>query len=99
MDISPTNRRFVSITIGGVQTLFLRFVGYYRELHVFPDARPDGWHAQLWERDMAEAFLQPDVRDSLIYKELEVAPNGYWIDCGGPRRTPVLRGRKPHNET
>ena len=61
-------------------TLFLRFVARYRELHVFPDARPDGWRDQLWDRDVAEAFLQPDARDPLVYKEFEVSPNGYWID-------------------
>ena len=27
-----------------------------------------------------EAFLQPDDSDPLIYKELEVSPNGFWID-------------------
>jgi alpha-galactosidase len=62
------------------ETLFLQFFCRFRELHVFPDARPDGWRDQLWERDVAEAFLQPDDRDPRIYKELEVAPNGYWID-------------------
>ena len=62
------------------ETLFLRFVAKFRELHVFPDARSDGWRDQLWERDVAEAFLQPDDRDLRIYKELEVAPNGFWID-------------------
>ncbi len=62
------------------QTLFLRFVARYRELHVFPDARADGWRDQLWERDVAEAFLQPEATDARAYKELEVSPNGYWID-------------------
>ena len=62
------------------ETLFLRFVAKFRELRVFPDARADGWRDLLWERDVAEAFLQPDDRDPLVYKELEVAPNGYWID-------------------
>jgi alpha-galactosidase len=62
------------------ETLFVRFVVKFRELNVFPDARPDGWRDRLWERDVAEAFLQPDDSDPLIYKELEVAPNGYWID-------------------
>jgi len=61
-------------------TLFLRFVANYRELHVFQDARPDGWRDQLWERDVAEAFLQPEDGDPLVYKELEVSPNGFWID-------------------
>jgi hypothetical protein len=60
--------------------LFLRFSARYRELHVFPDARPDGWRDELWERDVAEAFLQPDVSEARVYKELEVSPNGFWID-------------------
>jgi alpha-galactosidase len=62
------------------ETLFLRFLARYRELNVFPDARPDGWRDQLWDRDVAEAFLQPDDADPLVYKELEVSPNGFWID-------------------
>ncbi len=62
------------------ETLFLRFFARYRELHVFPDARADGWRDQLWERDVAEAFLQPDASDPRVYKELEVSPNGFWID-------------------
>jgi alpha-galactosidase len=62
------------------QTLFLRFLARYRELHVFPDARADGWRDELWERDVAEAFLQPDANETRVYKELEVSPNGLWID-------------------
>jgi alpha-galactosidase len=62
------------------ETLFLKFRAHFRELHVFSDARPDGWRDELWERDVAEAFLQPGDRDPLVYKELEVSPNGYWID-------------------
>ena len=62
------------------QTLFLRFLARYRELYVFPDARTDGWRDELWKRDVAEAFLQADTSDARVYKELEVSPNGYWID-------------------
>jgi alpha-galactosidase len=62
------------------QTLYARFFSHYRELHVFPDARADGWRDELWERDVAEAFLQPDASDARVYKELEVSPNGFWID-------------------
>jgi Carbohydrate-binding family 9 len=62
------------------ETLFLRFVAKYRELNLFPDARSDGWRDQLWDRDVAEVFLQPDDRDPFVYKELEVSPNGFWID-------------------
>ena len=62
------------------ETLFLRFLARYKELNVFPDARADGWRDELWERDVVEAFLQPDAIDPRVYKELEVSPNGYWID-------------------
>ncbi len=62
------------------ETLFLRFLAKYQSLNVYSDARNDGWRDQLWDRDVAEAFLQPDSSDPLKYKELEVAPNGFWID-------------------
>jgi alpha-galactosidase len=61
-------------------TLFIRFACRYRTITVFPDARPDGWRYELWDRDVAETFLQPDTSDPLIYREFEVSPNAYWID-------------------
>jgi len=70
------------------EALFLRFLARYRELHIFPDARADGWRDELWLRDVAEAFLQPDTSDPRVYKELEVSPNGFWIDLS------ISRGEK-----
>ena len=61
-------------------TLFVRFQAKYRNITVFPDAREDGWRDELWNRDVAEVFLQPDSRDPWKYKEFEVSPNGLWID-------------------
>jgi alpha-galactosidase len=61
-------------------TFFLRFHCNYRNIFVFPDARPDGWRYELWDRDVAETFLQPDSTDPMVYREFEVSPNGYWID-------------------
>lgn len=61
-------------------TLFLRFRADFRNIAVFPDSRSDGWRDELWDRDVAEAFLQPDASDPLKYKEFEVSPNGFWID-------------------
>lgn len=60
--------------------LYLRFVCRYRELFVFDDSDPNGRRDHLWNRDVAEAFLQPDPSTEHNYKELEVAPNGMWID-------------------
>ncbi len=62
------------------KTLFLRFRAKYRTITVFPDAQPDGRRDQLWDRDVAEAFLQPEPSNLRRYKEFEVSPNGFWID-------------------
>ncbi len=47
---------------------------------VFPDAEANGRRDQLWDRDVAEVFLQPDPSQLRRYKEFEVSPNGFWID-------------------
>jgi hypothetical protein len=60
--------------------LYLRFECRYRELYLFPDADPNGRRDHLWDRDVAEAFLQPDPSRERYYKEFEISPNGMWID-------------------
>jgi alpha-galactosidase len=62
------------------ESLFLRFLAKYRTISVFPDAERSGRRDQLWNRDVAEVFLQPDRSDLRRYKEFEVSPNGFWID-------------------
>jgi Carbohydrate-binding family 9 len=62
------------------ETLYLRFDARYRVLTVFPDGDEAGRRDHLWERDVCEAFLQPDSSVPRRYKEFEVAPNGFWID-------------------
>ena len=61
-------------------TLYLRFDCRYRELFVFEDSQATGRRDRLWDRDVAEAFLQPDPSRPSYYKEFEVSPNGMWID-------------------
>ena len=60
--------------------LYLRFLACSRGISVFTDAESDGRRDRLWERDVAEVFLQPPGRDAGRYKEFEVSPNGFWID-------------------
>jgi alpha-galactosidase len=62
------------------ETLYIRFHCQYRTITVFADSRADGWRYELWDRDVAETFLQPDSSDPLIYREFEASPNGQWID-------------------
>ena len=73
-------------------TLYLRFECRYRELNLFLDSNPNGRRDQLWDRDVAEAFLQPDPSQPHTYKEFEVSPNGMWIDLDiRPGAKPDLR--------
>jgi alpha-galactosidase len=60
--------------------LYLRFQARFRVITVFPDAEPNGRRDQLWDRDVAEVFLQPEPSQLRRYKEFEVSPNGFWID-------------------
>jgi alpha-galactosidase len=62
------------------QTLYLRFECRYQELFLFRDSDPDGRRDHLWDRDVAEVFLQPDLSRERHYKEFEVSPNGLWVD-------------------
>lgn len=61
-------------------TLFLRFHCSYKTITVFPDSRADGYRLGMWDRDVAETFLQPDFTDPMAYTEFEVSPNNMWID-------------------
>jgi alpha-galactosidase len=62
------------------EKLYLRFDCRFRELFLFRDSEPNGRRDQLWDRDVAEAFLQPDPSQQGRYREFEVSPNGMWID-------------------
>jgi hypothetical protein len=62
------------------KTLYLRFECRYQELFVFEDSDANGRRDQLWDRDVAETFLQPDPSRARYYREFEVSPNGMWID-------------------
>lgn len=60
--------------------LYLHFHCRYRTIHVFPDAAPGGRRDALWDRDVAEVFLQPDRFGEKYYREFEISPNGQWLD-------------------
>ncbi len=60
------------------QFLYFHFLAHYRQLYVFPET--DGRRERLWQRDVAEVFLQPDTKLPDHYKEFEVSPKGEWLD-------------------
>ena len=67
--------------------LYVRFECRYRDITVFSDAEPNGHRDHLWDRDVAEIFLQTDPSMPLHYLEFEVSPNGQWIDLAIDRTT------------
>ena len=62
------------------KTLYVRFCCRYRTLTVFQDSDPNGRRDQLWDRDVAEVFIQTDPDKPHHYWEFEISPNGMWID-------------------
>jgi alpha-galactosidase len=60
--------------------LYLKFRCRYRTLTVFADCEPNGRRDQLWDRDVAEVFIQTDASPARRYWEFEISPNGMWID-------------------
>ena len=60
-------------------SLYMKFRCRYRNLTVFDDGDASGRRDKLWDRDVAEVFLQPDSTGRR-YWEFEIAPNGMWID-------------------
>ena len=76
---SPATDRS-ALCYGARTTLYVRFRCRYRAIDVFPDAESNGRRDELWDRDVAEVFLQPDRFGEKYYKEFEVSPNGQWLD-------------------
>jgi len=60
--------------------LYLAFWCHYQKLNIFEneDPAPERWG--LWERDVVEAFIQPQPDQPSHYYEFEVAPTNQWID-------------------
>lgn len=78
---NPDEQRETAVRVlWSSQTFYLRFECRYRELYVFEDSDSNGRRDHLWDRDVAEAFLQPDPARTHYYREFEVSPNGMWID-------------------
>jgi len=62
------------------ENLYLRFRCNYRTLTIFADGDANGRRDQLWDRDVAEVFLQTDASQPRRYWEFEISTNGMWID-------------------
>lgn len=65
------------------EALHVRFVGkQYEPLIVTDHPNTDKKTLGLWDRDVCEIFLAPDVSKPWRYFEFEAAPTGEWVDLG-----------------
>ncbi|MCU1299371.1 MAG: hypothetical protein JWO91_3649 [Acidobacteriaceae bacterium] len=65
-------------TLWSPDAIFFRFEAKYRDLYTFPEQNIR--HDELWTRDVAEVFIQPNSESGHTYKEIEISPNGNWLD-------------------
>lgn len=62
------------------QFLYLAFSCPYETLTVYQRADVTIERDRLWERDVVEAFVNPEPQSPSHYYEFEVAPNNQWLD-------------------
>ena len=68
--------------------LYLLFVCPYTELNLKPDPQPTVETPRLWNWDVAEAFIGSDFEKITRYKELQVSPQGEFVDLDIDRENP-----------
>lgn len=73
------------------QNLYLLFVCRYEQLYLKPNPNSSAETNELWNWDVAEAFIGSDFTDIRRYKEFEISPQGEWIDL-------AIDLDRPHDE-
>ncbi len=62
------------------RSFYLLYVCKYEELNLKPDPSTTTETNRLWNWDVAEAFIGWDFQNIARYKELQVSPQGEWVD-------------------
>jgi alpha-galactosidase len=60
--------------------VYFAFWNKYTTLNIYEGEDPAKERWELWNRDVAEVFINPRPQDVNHYYEFEVAPNNQWID-------------------
>lgn len=78
---APENRNAVARLVWTDEDLLVRFdcrQGEPFEINQNPNLEQEA--AELWERDVCEIFVAPDLNEPEKYFEFEIAPTGEWLD-------------------
>ncbi|MGI8669501.1 MAG: carbohydrate-binding family 9-like protein [Aridibacter sp.] len=80
---APDDRHFRTKLLWSDAALYVRFEANRKEPLVIND-KPDLQNKtdKLWEKDVCEIFLAPNIDEFRKYFEFEIAPTGEWIDIG-----------------
>ncbi len=60
--------------------LYFLFICPYEKLNLKPEPSTSTETFQLWDWDVAEAFIGSDFQNIRHYKEFELSPQGEWVD-------------------
>jgi hypothetical protein len=70
------------------QNLYLLFICPYNKLNLKPHPITNAETNQLWDWDVAEAFIGSDYLKTSVYKEFQVSPQGEYVDLDIDRDNP-----------
>lgn len=78
---APNERHFTTRLLWSASAMYVRFDAAQAEPLIVSD-RPDvtAKSIGLWDRDVCEIFVAPNVNEPRRYFEFEVAPTGEWLD-------------------
>jgi hypothetical protein len=62
------------------KNLYFLFICPYEELYLKPNPVTSAETNELWNWDVAEAFIGSDFEHIRQYKEFEISPQGEWVD-------------------
>jgi hypothetical protein len=72
--------------------LYFFYTGPYQQLYLKPNPQTTADTNQLWDWDVAEAFIGTDPQNIGHYTEYEVSPQGEWVDLDIDRSKPGVPG-------
>ena len=70
------------------KNLYFLFICPYEQLYLKPDPVTSAETNELWNWDVAEAFIGSDFQHIRRYKEFEISPQGEWVDLDIDRDRP-----------
>ena len=61
--------------------LYFLFISHFETMYLKPEPLLDKETSfGLWDYDVVEVFVSPDLKNIYSYKEFEVSPRGEWVD-------------------